>query len=204
VQPVRLQLVRPTRSELAGRWRWLRALGVAFLSVAAGVIACAVVVEPRDLVKPLAWSLLALAGTYGAAALVTTGERARGLQAGLAAAYTESGVILLIDPQVGPLVLLFAMSGALVLGGVVQVAAAAIKPHAQSRPEAAGGLVLVAIGAMVALQWPLSAIPALCAAFGLAAAGQGAAYLRLAAVGARLDEWPRSLTANGPHRLEPG
>jgi uncharacterized membrane protein HdeD (DUF308 family) len=187
---VRLQLVRPTRSELAARWKWHRALGAVFLALAAGALACAF----QGRVTPLAWTLLGLAVTYGAAALVMTGERARGFQAAVALAYAEAGAVLLFDPQIGPLLLLFALSAAFAIGGAAQVTAAVIKPHAQSRWEAAAGLLLVALGAMVALQWPLPAIPSLCAAFGLAAAAQGSAYLRVAAAGARLAEpwWNRT------------
>lgn len=190
---MRLQLVQPTRSELAARWKWHRALGAAFLGVAAGAFASAIVFPPGTLVTALAWTLLGLAVTYGAAAFVMTGERARGFQVAVTLAYAEAGAVLLLDPQFGPLLLLFALSAAFAIGGVGQVTAAAIRPHAQSRWEAASGLLLVALGAMVALQWPLSAIPSLCAAFGLAAAAQGSAYLRVAAVGARLTEpwWNR-------------
>jgi uncharacterized membrane protein HdeD (DUF308 family) len=135
---------------------------------------------------PLAWSLLGLAVAYAAAAFVMKSERARGFQAAVTLGYAQTGAILLIDPQLGPLLLLFALSGAFALGGLAQVGAALLRPHAQSRWEAASGLLLIALGAMVALQWPLSAIPSLCAAFGLAAAAQGSAYLRLAKTGARL------------------
>jgi uncharacterized membrane protein HdeD (DUF308 family) len=190
---VRLQLVQPTRSELVARWKWHRALGAAFLGVAAGAFASAIAFPPGLLVTALAWSLLGLAAAYGAGALLMRGERARGFQAAVTLAYAEAGVVLLVDPQFGPLLLLFALSAAFAIGGFGQVAWAMVRPHAQSRWESASGLLLVALGAMVALQWPLSAIPSLCAAFGLAAAAQGTAYLRLASAGARLAEpwWNR-------------
>ena len=122
------------------------------------------------------------------------GVRARGFQAAVTLGYAEAGAVLLFDPQIGPLLLLFALSAAFAIGGVAQVAAAVIRPHVQSRWEAASGVLLVALGAMVALQWPLSAIPSLCAVFGLAAAAQGSAYLRVATVGARLAQpwWNRT------------
>lgn len=191
---MRLQLVQPTRAELVARWKWHRALGAAFLGVAAGAFAAAIAFPPATLVTALAWSLLGLAAAYGAGALVMKGERARGFQAAVTLAYAEAGVVLLLDPQLGPLLLLFALSAAFAIGGVAQVTAAVVRPHAQSRWESASGLLLVALGAMVALQWPLSAIPSLCAAFGLAAAAQGTAYLRLASAGARLAEpwWNRT------------
>ena len=191
---MRLQLVQPTRSELAARWKWHRALGAAFLGVAAGVSASAIVFPSGTLVTALAWSLLGLAAAYGAGAFLMRGERARGFQAAVTLAYAEAGVVLLVDPRFGPLLLLFALSAAFALGGVAQLTAAVIRPHAQSRWESASGLLLVALGAMVALQWPLPAIPSLCAAFGLAAAAQGTAYLRLASAGARLAEpwWNRA------------
>jgi uncharacterized membrane protein HdeD (DUF308 family) len=190
---VRLQLVQPTRSELVARWKWHRALGAAFLGVAAGAFASAIAFPPGLLVTALAWSLLGLAAAYGAGALLMRGERARGFQAAVTLGYAEAGAVLLLDPQFGPLLLLFALSAAFAIGGVAQLAAAVIRPHAQSRWESASGLLLVVLGAMVALQWPLSAIPSLCAAFGLAAAAQGTAYLRLASAGARLTEpgWNR-------------
>jgi uncharacterized membrane protein HdeD (DUF308 family) len=183
---MRLQLVQPTRRELAARCTWHEALGVAFLVVAAGILAGAVLVPPGELAAPFAWSLLALALVYAAAALVMTGDRARGFQLAVTLAYAEAGVVLLFDPQVGALLLLFTASAAFALGGVAQLAAAVFRPHAQSRWEAGSGAALVALGAMVALQWPLSGIPSLCAVFGLAAAAQGSAYLRLAGAGARL------------------
>lgn len=185
---MRLQLVRPRRSELAARWRWHGALGAAFLALAASALACAIL----GWVTLLAWTLLGLAAVYGAAAIVMTGERARGLQAAVAFAYGVAGAVFLLDPLAATLLMLFALSAAFTIGGVAQLAAAVLRPHAQSRWEAAAGVLLVACGAMVALQWPLPAIPALGVAFGLAAGAQGGAYLRIAAVGARLD-WPRSL-----------
>ena len=185
-----MQLVRPTRAELAARWKWHHALGAAFLALAAGALACAFLGR----VAPLAWTLLGLAAVYGAGAFLMRGERARGFQAAVTLGYAEAGAVLLFDPQIGPLLLLFALSAAFAIGGVAQVAAAVIRPHAQSRWEAASGVLLVALGAMVALQWPLSAIPSLCAVFGLAAAAQGSAYLRVATVGARLAQpwWNRT------------
>jgi uncharacterized membrane protein HdeD (DUF308 family) len=189
---VRLHLVKPARSELAARWKWHRALGAAFLGVAAGAVAAAIVLPPGTLATALAWSLLGLAAAYAAGAVLMKGERARGFQAAVTLAYAEAGAVLLLDPQFGPLLLLFALSAAFAIGGVAQVAAAVIRPHAQSRWESASGLLLVALGAMVALQWPLSAMPSLGVAFGLAAAAQGTAYLRLASAGARLAE-PRSV-----------
>lgn len=183
---MRPQLVRPKRAELAARWKWHRALGGAFLTLAIGAVACAI----AGRATPLAWTLLGLAVVYGAAALVMTGERARALQAGVALAYGEAGAVLLLDPLAGVLLLLFALSAAFAIGGAAQVAAAVIRPHAQSRWEAASGLLLVAIATVVAAQWPLSAIPSLGAVFGFAAAAQGAAYLRIARTGARLAEPP--------------
>lgn len=189
---MRVHLIQPKRTELAARWQWHRALGVAFLAFAVGAIGCAI--AGRE--GPLAWALLGLALAYGAAAILMTGERARWLQAAVALAYAEAGAVLLVDRQFGPLLLLFALSAAFVIGGLAQTTAAMIRPHAQSRLEAGSGILLVAVGVMVALRWPLSTIAALGVVFGFAAAAQGAAYLRLAHVGARLSE-PRSLRIEG-------
>jgi uncharacterized membrane protein HdeD (DUF308 family) len=187
---VRIQLIKPRRSDLAERWKWMRGVGAGFLIVGAGAVSAAVLVPAGALAAPLGWALIGLAVAYGAGALALTSSPTLGLQLVLVLAYALWGVSLLLDPDLGPLLLLVAMAGTFVLGGAAQAIAAVLKPHAQARWEALCGLILVAVGAMVGSQWPLSGTPALCVAFGLAAAAQGAAYLRLSAAGARLAARP--------------
>jgi uncharacterized membrane protein HdeD (DUF308 family) len=183
---MRLQLVRPTRAELVARWKWHRTLGAGFLAVAACTVVSAIALPRAMLVTALAWSLFALAAAYGLAAFLMQGERGRGLQATVALAYAEAGAVLLVDAQFGPPLLLIALSSAFAIGGIAQSVAALLRRHAQWLWEAAAGVLLVVLAAMMALRWPLSAAPWLCVAFGLAAAAQGAAYLRLGRAGARL------------------
>ena len=141
---------------------------------------------PGSAVAALGWSLVALGAAYAAVALAVDGAQARGLLVAVGAAYAVCGSTLLVEPLVGPLLLLAAVSVMLALGGLAQAVAAAVRPHAQSPTAIAAGLLIVTLGVAIGLEWPLPAVPALGIAFGLAAAAQGAACLRLALAGERL------------------
>jgi len=182
----RLQLMRPRRAALAARAPTARALAIVLFAVALSLLAAGAGLMPGSAAAALGWSLAALGAAYAGVALVADGAQARGLVAAVGAAYAVCGGLLLVDPLVGPLLLLAALSVALSLGGLAQALAAAVRPHAQSAAAISAGLLLVALGAAVGLEWPLPAVPALGIAFGLAAAAQGAACLRLALAGERL------------------
>jgi uncharacterized membrane protein HdeD (DUF308 family) len=182
----RFKFMRPKRRALAARWQWARALAIAFFAAALALIAGTTGLAPAGATVALGWSLVALGAVYAGGALRADGGQARGLLAAVGAAYGVCGCLLLVDAVLGPLLLLVAVSVALILGGIVQAVVAIARPHAQSAPAFGFGLALAALGAAVALEWPLAVIPALGTVFGMAAAAQGAAYLRLAAAGERL------------------
>lgn len=182
----RLRLMRPKRAALAAHAPTTRALAIVLFAVALALLAAGAGLMPGPAPGALGWSLVALGAAYAGVAMVADGAQARGLLAAVGAAYAVCGGLLLVDPLVGPLLLLGAVSFALALGGLAQAAAAAVRPHAQSPTAIAAGLLIVALGAAVGLEWPLPAVPALGIAFGLAAAAQGAACLRLARAGERL------------------
>ena len=141
---------------------------------------------PGPAVAALGWSLVALGAAYAGVALAADGAQARGLLAAVGAAYAVCGSLLIVDPLLGPMLMLAAVSVTFVLGGLAQAIDAVARPHAQSASALAAGLVIAALGAAVGLEWPIPAIPALGIAFGLAAAAQAAACLRLALAGERL------------------
>jgi uncharacterized membrane protein HdeD (DUF308 family) len=182
----RLRLMRPTRAALATRAPTTRALAIALFAIALALLAAGGGLMPGPAVAALGWALVALGSAYAGVALATDGAQARGLLAAVGAAYAVCGRLLLVEPLLGPLLLLAAVSVTLVVGGVAQAIDAVARPHAQSASAFAAGLAIAALGAAVGFEWPLPAVPALGIAFGLAAAAQGAACLRLALAGERL------------------
>jgi uncharacterized membrane protein HdeD (DUF308 family) len=182
----RLQLMHPRRATLAARAPATKALAVALFAVGLALLAAGAGLMPGPAAAALGWSLVALGAAYAGVAFVADGAQARGLLVAVAAAYAVCGGVLLVDPLVGPVLLLAAVSVTLSLGGLAQAIAAAVRPHAQSSSALAAGLLIVALGAAIGLEWPLPAIPALGIAFGLAATALGAACLRLAFAGERL------------------
>jgi uncharacterized membrane protein HdeD (DUF308 family) len=182
----RLQLMRPTRAALASHAPRTRALAFVLFAVALALLAAGAGLMPGPAVAALGWSLVALGAAYAGVALAADGAQARGLLAAVGAAYAVCGSLLIVDPLLGPMLMLAAVSVTFVLGGLAQAIDAVARPHAQSASALAAGLVIAALGAAVGLEWPLPAIPALGIAFGLAAAAQAAACLRLALAGERL------------------
>lgn len=182
----RLRLMRPSRAALAAHAAATRALAIALFAIALALLAAGAGLMPGSAVAGLGWSLVALGIAYGGVALVAGSAEARGLLAAIGAAYAVCGSLLLVEPLLGPLLLLAALSVTLGVGGLAQVVASVARPHAQSAPAVAAGLAMVALGAAVGFEWPLPAAPALGIAFGLAAAAQAAACLRLALAGERL------------------
>jgi len=182
----RLQLMRPTRAALAAHAPRTRALAFVLFAVALALLAAGAGLMPGPAVAALGWSLVALGAAYAGVALAADGAQARGLLAAVGAAYAVCGSLLIVDPLLGPMLMLAAVSVTFVLGGLAQAIDAVARPHAQSASALAAGLVIAALGAAVGLEWPLPAIPALGIAFGLAAAAQAAACLRLALAGERL------------------
>ena len=182
----RLQLMRPTRAALAVHAPANKVLAFLLFAVALALLAAGAGLMPGPAVAALGWSLVALGAAYAAVALAVDGAQARGLLVAVGAAYAVCGSTLLVEPLVGPLLLLAAVSVMLALGGLAQAAAAAVRPHAQSPTAIAAGLLIATLGVAIGLEWPLPAVPALGIAFGLAAAAQGAACLRLALAGERL------------------
>jgi len=178
--------MRPTRTALATHAPWLRAVAVTFFAIAVALLGASAGLMPGARVAALGWSLVALGVAYAGSAFASDGAQARGLLASGAAAYGVSGSLLLVEPFLGALLLFAAVAVALTLGGIGQAAAAAAERHAQWTTAFASGLAIAAFGVAVALRWPLSAVSALATTFGLAAAAQGAACLRLAAAGERL------------------
>ena len=182
----RLQLIRPTRAALAAHAPTTRALAFVFLAVALALLAAAAGLMPGPAVAALGWSLVTLGAAYAGVAVTADGAQARGLLAAVGAAYAVCGSLLIVDPLLGPMLMLAAVSVTFVLGGLGQAIDAIARPHAQSASALAAGLVIAALGAAVGLEWPLPAVPSLGIVFGLAAAGQAAACLRLALAGDRL------------------
>ncbi len=183
---LRPQLMRPRRAALAIHAGTNKALAILLFTVAFLLVTAGVGLAPGSAATALGGSLVALGIAYAGVALVADGAQARGLLAAVGAAYAVCGGLLLVDPLVGPLLLLAAVSVTLSFGGLAQAVAAAVRPHAQSSTALAAGLLIVALGVAIGLEWPLRAVPALGIAFGLAAAAQGAACLRLALAGERL------------------
>jgi len=183
---LRLQLLQPTRAELAARWPLLRGVATAFIAIAAGLAGAAIGFVPIGLAAFLGWSLIALGASYCAAGFAMRGERARWIPLAIGPGYAASGAFVLSDPAIASLLLLLAISGTFVLGGIATMIAALVRRHAQLRRAIAAGGFAAAIGLMVGSQWPLSGLAALSVAFAVVAAVQGAAYLRLALVGERL------------------
>jgi uncharacterized membrane protein HdeD (DUF308 family) len=183
---LRLQLLQPTRAELAARWPWLRGVATAFIAIAAGLAGGAIGFVPIPLAALLGWSLIALGVSYCAGGFAMRGERTRWIPLAIGPAYAVSGAFVLTDPPIASLLLLLAISGAFVLGGIATMIGALVKRHAQLRRAMAAGGFAAALGLMVGSQWPVSGVSALCVAFAVIAAVQGAAYLRLALVGQRL------------------
>jgi hypothetical protein len=182
----RLRLMRPTRASLAAHAPTTRALAIALFAIALALLAAGAGLMPGPAVAGLGWSLVALGVAYGGVALAADGAQTRGLLAAVSAAYGVCGSLLLVDPLLGPVLLLAALSVTLGVGGLAQVIAAVARPHAQSAPAVGAGLAIVALGAAVGFEWPLPAVPALGIAFGLAAGAEAAACLRLALAGERL------------------
>ena len=178
--------MRPTRAALAAHAPRTRALAFVLFAVALALLAAGAGLMPGPAVAALGWSLVALGAAYAGVALAADGAQARGLLAAVGAAYAVCGSLLIVDPLLGPMLMLAAVSVTFVLGGLAQAIDAVARPHAQSASALAAGLVIAALGAAVGLEWPLPAIPALGIAFGLAAAAQAAACLRLALAGERL------------------
>jgi len=182
----RLLLMRPRRATLAAHAPTARALAIVLFAIALALLAAGAGLMPGPATAALGWSLVALGVAYAGVAFAADGAQARGLLVAVGAAYTVCGGVLVVEPLVGPLLLLVPLSVTLVLGGLAQAAAAAVRPHVQSPTAIAAGLLIVALGVAIGLEWPLPAVPALGIAFGLAAAAQGAACLRLALAGERL------------------
>lgn len=177
----RVQLMRPTRRTLAARAPWMRAIAVAFFAVALALLGIGVI--PGSPVEALGWALVAFGVVHAADAVASDGLQARGLLGAVGAAYAVSGSLLLVDPVLGRIILLTAASVSFILGGIVLAVAAVASRHAQWTTAAASGVAIAGYGAAVALEWPVPADPALAITFGLAAAAQGAACLRLARAG---------------------
>lgn len=181
----RVQLMRPTRGALAARAPWMWPLAAAFFSVACVLLGAAVL--PGTSAAVVGWSLVAFGIVYACnAAAAAGGTEARGLLCAVGAAYAVSGGVLLLDPILGRLLLLAAIAVTLVPGGIALAVDAAVSRHAQWRIAAASGVAIAVFGIAVAFEWPLPALSALAITFGLAAAAQGAACLRLAHVGERV------------------
>jgi uncharacterized membrane protein HdeD (DUF308 family) len=180
----RVQLMRPTRGALAARAPWLRPIAAAFFAVALALLAAGVI--PGSPVEALGWSLVAFGILHAGNAVAADGAQARGLLCAVGAAYAVSGSLLLVDPILGRLLLLAAVAGTLVPGGIALAVDALASRHAQWRAAAASGIAIAGFGGAVAFEWPLPAVSALAITFGLAAAAQGAACLRLARVGERV------------------
>ena len=178
--------MRPTRAALAAHAPRTRALAFVLFAVALALLAAGAGLMPGPAVAALGWSLVALGAAYAGVALAADGAQARGLLAAVGAAYAVCGSLLIVDPLLGPMLMLAAVSVTFVLGGLAQAIDAVARPHAQSASALAAWLVIAALGAAVGLECPLPAIPALGIAFGLAAAAQAAACLRLALAGERL------------------
>jgi uncharacterized membrane protein HdeD (DUF308 family) len=175
----RPHLMRPTRAVLFEYRRWVKALAVAFFAIGFALLVTAADGSAGRAVAALGWSLVAFGAAYAAAAFTVQGAEPR-------AAYAVCGSVILVDPVLGPLLLFVAVSFAFVVGGIVQAIAAVARRHAQSVPALVSGIAIAALGVAIAREWPLAPVPALAVAFGLAAAAQGAACLRLAAAGERL------------------
>jgi uncharacterized membrane protein HdeD (DUF308 family) len=180
----RVQLMRPTRSALAERVPWMWLLAAAYCAVACALLGVGVI--PGWTVAALGWSLVAFGLVYACNAAAADGAQARGLLCAVGAAYAVSGGLVLADPILGRLLLLVAIAVTLVLGGIALVIDAAASRHAQWPTAAASGAAIAVFGAAVAFEWPLPPESALAITFGLAAAAQAAACLRLAQVGDRL------------------
>ena len=180
----RVQLMRPTRRTLVARVPWMRAIAVVYFAVALALLGAGVI--PGSPVEALGWALVAFGVAHAANAVASDGVQGRGLLGAVGAAYAVSGSLLLVDPLLGRLMLLAAVSTTFVLGGIVLAVAAVASRHAQWTTAAASGVAIAGYGAAVALEWPLPAVSALAVTFGLAAAAQGAACLRLARAGERL------------------
>jgi uncharacterized membrane protein HdeD (DUF308 family) len=183
---LRLQLLQPTRAELAARWLWLRGVATAFIAIAAGLAGGVIGFVPIPLAALLGWSLIGLSASYCAAGFAMRGERTRWIPLAIGPGYAVSGAFVLTDPPIASLLLLLAISGTFVFGGLATMIAALVRRHAQLRRAIASGGFAAVIGLMVGFQWPLSGLSALCVAFAVIAAVQGTAYLRLALVGERL------------------
>jgi len=183
---LRLQLLQPTRAELAARWPWLRGVATAFIAIAAGLAGGVIGFVPIPLAALLGWSLIGLGASYCAAGFAMRGERTRWIPLAIGPGYAVSGAFVLTDPPIASLLLLLAISGTFVFGGLATMIAALVRRHAQLRRAIAAGGFAAVIGLMVGFQWPLSGLSALCVAFAVIAAVQGTAYLRLALVGERL------------------
>jgi uncharacterized membrane protein HdeD (DUF308 family) len=183
---LRLQLLQPTRAELAARWPWLRGVATAFIAIAAGLAGGVIGFVPIPLAALLGWSLIGLSASYCAAGFAMRGERTRWIPLAIGPGYAVSGAFVLTDPPIASLLLLLAISGTFVFGGLATMIAALVRRHAQLRRAIASGGFAAVIGLMVGFQWPLSGLSALCVAFAVIAAVQGTAYLRLALVGERL------------------
>jgi uncharacterized membrane protein HdeD (DUF308 family) len=178
--------MRPTRAALAAHAPTTRALAFVLFAIALAVVAAGAGLMPGPAVGALGWSLVVLGAAYAGVALAAAGAQARGLLAAVGAAYAVCGSLLIVDPLLGPMLMLAAVAIAFVLGGLAQAIDAVARPHAQSASALAAGLVIAALGVAVGLEWPLPAVPSLGIAFGLAAAAQAAACLRLALAGERL------------------
>ena len=180
----RVQLMRPTRCALAARAPWMRAIAVVFFAVALALLGAGVI--PSSPTEALGWTLVVLGIAYTCNAAAAGGAQARRLLCAVGAAYAVSGSLLLVDPILGRLLLLAAVAVTFVPGGIVLAVDAAVSRHAQWPTAAISGIAIAVFGAAVAFEWPLPAVSALAITFGLAAAAQGTACLRLARAGERL------------------
>ncbi|HSD54811.1 MAG TPA: hypothetical protein VLC47_11635 [Burkholderiales bacterium] len=182
----RVQLMRPTRCALAGRAPWMLSVAAAFFAVALALLGAGVIPGPPA--EALGWALVALGIAYSCNAAAADGAQARGLLCAVGAAYAVSGSLLVVDPVLGRLLLLAAVAMTFVPGGIVLAVDAATSRHARWPTAAVSGIAIAVFGAAVAVEWPFPAVSALAITFGLAAAAQGTACLRLARAGQRLSQ----------------
>src|SRR4029453_5134733 len=145
--------MRPTRAVLFERRQWAKAFAVAFFAISLALLATAAGGLAEGASAALGGSLVAFGAAYAAASFTAQGAQPRGLLGAIGAAYAVCGSVVLLEPVLGPLLLLGTVSFAFVVGGIVQAVAAAVRQHAQSAPALVSGIAIAALGLAIAREW---------------------------------------------------